>query len=702
MLTGGAFEMTWAPSQAWAGTLEMTSCSGFGDGAADTDVSGMVWGGTSSGSFSTANECGQGRSFEILPSSGVAKQGQNAQWHTVTPPAVEITHVITPVNEVLIDPTSGDGFNASFFWNGGTQTITAQNNCCGGMYYGSGINRSIGPSRYLGWEVTCQESSCGQPLQILDVRGVDLVAVDTTPPGLVALGSNNIWYQSGRWIRGSGWPASFQGSADDGICSMREIINGTSVQGPLDATPDQHSWTQCPSPQTMGLMIDTTSYPNGPLSLTLSASDAASPANVSSPSTTLLVDNAPVALSLTGPSDALSTAGTQYVSATATAGPGGVAAIYCSVDGGAYAQHAGASAEIPVSGIGPHQVSCYAQNNAIDPNGRPASSPTETFQMTIRQPVAAAITFSRIVHSLRCHKTKIKVRGKPRIVERHGKKVKVRGPVHTETVMRCHAPTALRKVIVIEHRDGKAIQVKKVERVVLLPKVVNQPKLRVAYGQRATVSGWLLLANGTALAGRTVQILAAPDNGLGRFATAATVITAANGSWRAKLAPGPSRLIEAVYAGDSTTEPVTSGAVTLTVPARIAMSISPRVLPWSATVTIRGQLQGGYVPPDGVALRLLVLYPGRRQGSPLLPLRTDASGAFLIKWSFYSGRGVASYPLWISTTATESDYPFTASAGPRISVTFGRRTPAAARRRHKQGTKADPHKRQLAKQARKR
>jgi hypothetical protein len=701
-LAGGASSITWAIPQALAGTLEMTACSGYGDGAADTDVSGMVWAGASNGSFSTANECGQGRSFQIAPSSGTAKRGDSAQWATTTPPAIEITHAITPVNEVLIDPLSGDGFNASFFWNGGTQTITPQNNCCGGMDYGSGINRSLGPSRWFGWQVTCSQSSCGQPLQILDVRGVDLVAVDTTPPSLLALGSNNIWYQSGRWIRGSGWPASFAASADDGICSMREIINGTSVQGPYDATPDQHSWTQCPSPQTMGLMIDTTSYPNGPLSLTLSASDAASPANVSSPSTTLLVDNAPVSVSLAGPSDALSTAGTQYVSATATAGPGGVAAIYCSVDGGAYAQHPGASAEIPVSGIGPHQVSCYAQNNAIDPNGRPASSPTETFQMTIRQPVAAAITFSRIANSLRCHKTKIKVRGAARIVKRHGRKVKVRGRVHVTTVMRCHARTAMRKVTVIEHRHGKAVAVTKLKRVVLLPHVVDQPKLRVAYGKGATVSGLLVLGNGSApLAGRAVQVLAAPDNGLGQFAPVATVVTGADGSWSAALPAGPSRLIEAVYAGDSNTEPVTSAQVDLIVPARIGTSISPRVLPWKATVTIRGHLEGGYVPPDGVALRLLVRYPGSRRGTPLLALRTNARGSFRIEWSFYSGRGVASYPLWISTTATESDYPFAASAGPRISVTFGRRTPAA-RRRHKQGTKADPQERQLAKQRRKR
>ena len=579
--------LTMASATARAGTVEMTSCSGFGDSGADTDVDGPVWDGVDSSHLSTSNHCPQGGSFQILP-AGTAKNGENVQWHTVTPPAIEIVHAVTPVNEVLIDPRAAMGSARASSGAAGRRRSPRQNNCCGGMDYGSGINRLLRPSRYFGWQVSCQQSSCGAPFQALDVRGVDLVAVDNTPPGLLALGSNNIWYQSGRWIRGSGWPASFQASADDGICSMREIVNGVSVQGPYDPTPNTHSWTQCPSPQTMGETIDTTQYANGPLSLTLSAADAASPANVSSPSTTLHVDNTPVALSLTGPSDAPSTAGTQYVSATATAGPSGVAAIYCSVDGGAYTQHSGASAQIPVSGIGSHQVSCYAQNTAIDPSGRVASSPTQTFAMSIRQPTASAISFSRIADALRCHgaTVKIHVPGKPRTIVRHGKKVLVRGRGHVvkRRVRRCHARTVKRKVTVIVKRHGKPVKVTKVRRVALLPHVVQKATRRVGHGKATTVSGYLGLANGTALGGRAVQVLAAPDNGLGQFTPMASVITGPNGTWTAKVPAGPSRLIEAVYGGDATTEPVTSAIVKLIVPARIAMSISPRVLPWSATV----------------------------------------------------------------------------------------------------------------------
>ena len=147
------------------------------------------------------------------------------------------------------------------------------------------------------------------------------------------------------------------------------------------------------------------------------------------------------------------------------------------------------------------------------------------------------------------------------------------------------------------------------------------------------------------------------------------------GEWSARVPAGPSRLLEAVYPGDSTTEPATSGTVVLTVPAKIGVSITPRVLPWHATLTIRGHLEGGYVPPGGVALRLLVRYTGSPQASVLLAFRTNGRGQFKIGWRYPSGHGVASYPMWVSTTAAETDYAFAPSRSRRTVVTFGRRTP---------------------------
>lgn len=130
--------------------------------------------------------------------------------------------------------------------------------------------------------------------------------------------------------------------------------------------------------------------------------------------------------------------------------------------------------------------------------------------------------------------------------------------------------------------------------------------------------------------------------------------------------------------GTATTEPTVSSAVTLTVPARIALAISPRTLPWHAAIRLHGRMVGGYVPRDGVALRLLVHYPGAKQPTPLLALRTNRHGRFSFTWSYHAGRGVASYPFAIATTATESDYPWAAASSRALTVRFGRPTPPVA------------------------
>ncbi len=658
-----------------AGTLWMTSCSGFADPGTDRDAAGLVWQGIDSAHFSTSNHCPQGGSFQILP-SGYAKTGENVQWHTVTPPSVQIVHAWTPVNEVLMEPNmKGDGYSASFFWAGGTQTIWPVNNCCGGMYYGAGINRWLGYSRWFGWQVTCSAGPCGAPFQILNVRGIQLVAIDDTPPNLVALGEGNLWYQTGRWIRGSGWPASFQARADDGICGMQAIIDGAAIPGPSDPSPNQHSWTQCPDPQTMGLTLDTTKYADGPMSLTLSARDAASPANVSSPSETLYVDNQPVGLALSGPSDAPSTAGTQYVTASASAGPSQVAGINCSTDNSPYQWHPGTSTQIPVAGIGEHQVNCYAQNNAIDPHGNPARSPLQMWKLKIGEPTALAVGFRRVVDALRCHHAHkvVKIPAHWITIHYHHKLIHVHRRAHYKVikVIRCHPRTALRQVTVWKtvKRHGKKVLVKisKLQRVVLLPHIVNETKRRVAFGHGSTVSGWLGTTTGTALAGQPIVVLTAPDNGLNHFHIEDVVTTASDGSWTAPLHPGPSRLIEAISGGSATTESTISEQVKLTVPAKILVNAQPTHTHWGATIHIQGRVLGGYIPP-GKLLRLRIGAQGI-SGTVGIPDLTP-NGRFHTTWTFARGNGTVTY--WFSvSTFPEAAYAYAPASSRRVYVTVG-------------------------------
>ena len=79
--------------------------------------------------------------------------------------------------------------------------------------------------------------------------------------------------------------------------------------------------------------------------------------------------------------------------------------------------------------------------------------------------------------------------------------------------------------------------------------------------------------------------------------------TAANGTWSARLPAGPSRLVEASYAGAPTLEPTVSAQVHVVVPAKVRLiSVSPRRVAWGGTVRIVGQLIGG-LPAAGRGAR---------------------------------------------------------------------------------------------------
>ena len=432
----------------------------------------------------------------------------------------------TPVNTVEVDcKLSSDGFTGEYHWAGSTQAINYINGCNG---YGYGFS-TTGSARRLprqagsGGPQGCYlKSSCTTSAgagAVVGVQGIRLTAEENTGPALDAVPASNLWYAGG-WVRGP-WPITLDASDPSGVCVMTTVVDGQAVESWSDPSRDTSRFIQCHGSQLPG-QLNTTSYSNGQHTLTFGASNAASV--ISAPSKTISVDNAPVSLSLSGPTDAPSTAGTQYVHAGATAGPSGVGAILCSVDGGPDQRFQGSSAQVPVSGLGAHQVACYAQNNAVDPSGAPASWGTETWNLTIREPTVSAIAFTRVVDALRCRKVRERVGA-----ARHRRTV--------ENVTRCHPRTTRRREVVwtTVRRHGKTVRVKriKVVRVVLLPKTVAKSSRHIAFGHGTTVSGWLGMAGGTALAGQRVVVYTAPANGQNDFTPAGVVTTASDGGWPA-------------------------------------------------------------------------------------------------------------------------------------------------------------------------
>ena len=618
--------------------------------------------------FSAPNACATLGGLQIKANR--AAHGDYATWAAETP-APYMRIIGANAGGIADCNLNSDGFHASYFYgdegtNYAMPAITID--CHGGSGNSNAgyFNQKIQSSRYFGWQASCQSSSGCNPTGangiVYALEGITLEIQDTTPPTITPAGPNNLYLQSG-WVRGS-WPTNFDAADAAGVCVMISTVNGSPINSYTDPSPDTSTWLQCPG-NALGSSVDTTKYQDGAaaISLTYSAMNAAGA--TAALSKQINVDNAIPSVSLTGPTDALSTAGTQYVTATGSAGPSGIAGISCSVDGGSFQYQSGSSRQAAVSGVGPHTIRCVAQNRALDVNGQPAVSPIESFALDIRQPTGAVTTFARIADAARCTTVK---------KARH-----------------CHDRTIKRRITVtkIVRRHGKHVKVKrtKVIRVPVPPHVVDQPKLSIAHGASTTVSGYLGVSNGTPLAGQSVAVLAAPDNGLNQYAQIATATTNASGEWTATVPAGPSRLIASSFAGSSTLEPVTSAPVTLTVPAKIKLLSVTRRVPWHGTVWIIGKLYGCYLPPTGALVRMRIGQGSIRTTFGVVQ-HVTGDGVFKTNYQFGHGPATLHERYWVSAEILPTgDYAYAAADSARryILVGGGSSASSSSRPRHRRG-----------------
>src|SRR5450755_667360 len=344
-----------------------------------------------------------------LYSSGTSTRGTSAHWQASAPSGLAIVGASTNsmVSAGLNSP--GGDFGGGFYWSGG-----------GAQTHDSETSAGFGPifSSYFGFQLVCGVSNCTQPAQ-LDIGAISLYVRETSGPSLVA--PTGLWQASG-WVRGV-WPFFAWGNSPAGLCSLSSSLNGQLINTTTSAQ-DVSTWHQCAAPP-ISQSVDSSRYGQGALPLTLSTSDAAGvPASLSK---TVYIDNSTPTIALSGPVDAASTAGTQYVTATAGGSPSGIADIVCSVDGGPAQTTSSASAQIAVSGIGEHSVNCFGEDNAVDPSGAHGRSTLATSSLKIGEPTVVGIAFDKLV-GLRCHRVRVRVKipGHWITVRRHGKRVKVK------------------------------------------------------------------------------------------------------------------------------------------------------------------------------------------------------------------------------------------------------------------------------------
>jgi hypothetical protein len=598
-----------------------------------------------------------------------SEKGDNEIFQATAPAGlvINVAYIPTMTTNGVNSGTSGD-YGGDFYWGSSTASITPGESTAGF----SGINAPD-----FGFNLVCGRQSCGglgdtASNAAISVAAVVLSVGETSGPSLSS--PSGLWQTSG-WIRGV-WPLTLSGDAPSGMCSLRASLAGQPLQGSSMA-PDQTAWHQCAT-TPLNEQVNTSTYPDGPDTLTVAGSDAAGAQP--SLSKTVDLDNRQPAVSLSGPTDAPSTAGTQYVTATASSGPSGVAGISCSLDGAPAQWYAASTAQIAVAGVGTHQVQCFSENNAVDSNGVHGSSAAQTFAMKIGEPTVSAVAFSTVVNKLRCRRVSERVRIPARWVKVRvrGRVQRVREKAHTQTikVTRCHARTVRRRITreVTIHRHGKTVRVKRsrVVRVVVEPRTVFQTSRRVRHGKGTTVDGWLGTATGIALGGQTVDVLTAADNGRENFHVAAVATTAANGAWSARLPDGPSRLIEAEYPGAPSTEGAISAPAHLIVPAKVQLlSVAPRRVAWGATVHLVGQLTGGYLPRGGALVRLRI---GLGNSDTTYGVREHVTGKgrFTTDYTFGAGDPADHRSFWFQLASLPmGDYPYAPASSRRLSVSVG-------------------------------
>src|SRR5579864_3970421 len=239
----------------------------------------------------------------IAPGPNTVSAGTRASWEADAPAGLTITGAsIAPNQMYSIHINDGQSWGGGFYWaGGGAGTYDSTTS-----YGVSGLN-----SPYFGFQIVCGWSTCNgntHPAQFT-VESINLYATETQGPWLAA--PSGLWQASG-WVRGT-WTLEFWGDSPSGLCSESASLNGQSIPG-ATSTVDPTVWHQCAAPPVVQ-SIQTGNYGQGAVPLILSATDAAGVPG--SGSETVHIDNSQPVVSFSGPSDAPSTAGTQYVTATA-------------------------------------------------------------------------------------------------------------------------------------------------------------------------------------------------------------------------------------------------------------------------------------------------------------------------------------------------------------------------------------------------
>jgi hypothetical protein len=192
-------------------------------------------------------------------------------------------------------------------------------------------------------------------------------------------------------------------------------------------------------------------------------------------------------------------------------------------------------------------------------------------------------------------------------------------------------------------------------------------RLTSRYGRSQTIAGRLTGPGGVPIAGAAIDLVATAAYTGAPTVTMPSPRTSSDGSFRVRLPGGLSsrslRFAYRAHVGDAL--PVATRTLTLSVPAAIALGISPRTASVGRSIRFRGRLLGGAIPRGGKQLVL----EARSSGGSWIEfnvIRAGAAGRYTARYRF-KFPGPARYQFRVLSEA-EADYPFAAGASNVVRV----------------------------------
>jgi hypothetical protein len=303
------------------------------------------------------------------------------------------------------------------------------------------------------------------------------------------------------------------------------------------------------------------------------------------------------------------------------------------------------------------------------------ASTSEPLTLPVRLISTSDVSFAKIRTPAKIVRKRVLVGYHYKSRRRHGKRVRVKVGGHHKTiriVIPVNTACAHRRVKV----GRKAWREVNVCRVL---KIKTTSTRRVAFGRKTNVHGLLISSQGAPIPNVPVSIETTPDNLSNRFSVVTTTTTSAAGEWSATLPAGPSRIVHAVYSGSATILPAT-GHATITVPAKIRIiTITPNPAPWGSTITIRGDLAGGYLPSSGA---LVELHYGYHHQETVYDVKTHVTTQhFTTTFKFGPGQTPVAFAFRASTLPA-SGYAYAPGSSNTVDVDVGASSGSAPKHHH--------------------